>query len=81
MADLHPRVYWTSDRSTLVEEGDVRAAFLAYAEADPIPDEHLALLNRSARVEPTTEPTDQAVLRETSARPKTATKPTRKPKA
>jgi hypothetical protein len=48
MSDLHPRVYWTSDRSALVEEGDARAAFLAYASADPILPEHLALLQTRA---------------------------------
>lgn len=47
MTDRHPRVYWTADRSTLVEEGDERAAFLAYAEETPIPPEHLALLGKA----------------------------------
>ena len=44
MAEQHPRIFWTADRSALVEEGDVRAAFLAYGTADPIAPEHLALL-------------------------------------
>lgn len=33
------RLYFTADRSELVEEGDVRAAFLACAPGDPIPAE------------------------------------------
>ena len=56
MTDLHPRTYWTADRSALVEEGDERAAFLAYPSSDPIPPEHLALL-ASAPVEVPTAPT------------------------
>ena len=52
MTDQHPRVYWTADRSALVEEGDARAASLAYASADPIPDEHLALLKGKPIAEP-----------------------------
>lgn len=52
-AETHPGLYWTADRSELVEEGDVRAAFLAYAPADPIPPEHLSLLanQRSDEIE------------------------------
>jgi len=42
----HPRVYWTADRSALVEESDSRAAYLAYGEADTISPEHLALLGK-----------------------------------
>ena len=39
MTERHPALYWTADRSELVEEGDVRAAFLAYAPYDPVPPE------------------------------------------
>jgi hypothetical protein len=48
MAEQHPNVYWTADRSALVEEGDERAAFLAYARADSILPEHLSLLHGKA---------------------------------
>jgi hypothetical protein len=34
----HPALYWTADHSALVEEDDVRAAFLAAGPFDPIPD-------------------------------------------
>ena len=44
----HPRIFWTADRSALVEESDSRAAYLAYPSADPIPPEHLALLGKKA---------------------------------
>ncbi len=50
MADLHPLIFWTADRSALVEEGDVRAAFLAYAWNDPITPEHLALLGNKTAI-------------------------------
>jgi len=40
----HPDLFWTRDRSALVEEGDPKAAFLAYAAADPVEEEHLPLL-------------------------------------
>lgn len=32
------RLYFTADRSALVEEGDTRGAFLACAPGDPIPE-------------------------------------------
>lgn len=32
------RLYFTADKSQLVEEGDPRGAFLACAAGDPIPD-------------------------------------------
>ena len=48
MSELHPMTYWTSDRSALVEEGDERAAFLAYGPGDPIPPEHKKLLTEKA---------------------------------
>jgi hypothetical protein len=47
----HPRTYWTADRSMLVEEGDARAASLAYGEADPIAPEHLTLVQVEAYVD------------------------------
>ena len=50
MSELHPRTYWTSDRSALIEEGDERAAFLAYGPWDPIPPEHRELLQTRASV-------------------------------
>ncbi len=51
-SERHPLIFWTADRSALVEEGDARAAFLAYAWSDPIPPEHLALLGKPAADEP-----------------------------
>lgn len=49
----HPAHYWNADRSELVPEGDVRAAFLAYGPFDPIAPEHLSLLanQRSDEIE------------------------------
>ncbi|HEY5275073.1 MAG TPA: hypothetical protein VIK38_00805 [Coriobacteriia bacterium] len=73
MTTQHPNVYWTADRSALVEEGDVRAAFLAYAAADPIPDAHLELLVRKAR--PTPEQTTETAAPKRAARPRAARKP------
>jgi hypothetical protein len=32
------RLYWNADHTMLVEEGDVRGAFLACAPGDPIPE-------------------------------------------
>ena len=70
----HPNVYWTADRSTLVEEGDVRAAFLAYAGVDPIPPEHLVLLAEQRSDDPP-EPAPIA-----SPAPKSAAKRAPKPR-
>ncbi len=39
METPYPRLWWTADRSALVEEGDVRAAFLAHAGYEPVPAE------------------------------------------
>lgn len=75
MSDLHPRVYWTADRSALVEEGDSRAAFLAYAPADPIAPEHLTLL--SGKPAPGPEPVKAA---EPNPKP-VPVKPAPKPRA
>jgi hypothetical protein len=50
--DLHPRIFWTADRSGLVEEGDPRAAHLAYGTADPITPEHLELMPGQRTAEP-----------------------------
>ena len=43
MSTPYPRLWWTADRSALVEEGDVRAAFLAHAGHEPVPAELAAL--------------------------------------
>ncbi len=77
MTDQHPNVFWTADRSTLVEEGDARAAFLAYAGADPIPPEHLELLGA-----PSVTPPENAALATPKPRKPTAPvkRATRKPK-
>ena len=82
MSDQHPRTYWTADRSTLVEEGDVRAAFLAYAEADPIPPEHLALLHGQpqATSATVTAPENAALVMPKPRKPAPVKRTIRKPK-
>lgn len=42
----HPRLYWTADRTALVEEGDPRAAFLAYSGFVPLDPAHEPLVKR-----------------------------------
>lgn len=70
---VHPRVFWTADRSALVEEGDARAASLAYAAGDPIPDEHQAML--APATAPATEPVKVTAPRGIAAPAKRARKP------
>ncbi len=76
-------LFWTADRSTLVDEGDVRAAFLAYAPVDPVPTEHLALIDKAqgGTVNPSTSVVGESGP-ETIIPPKTAPvkRTTRKPK-
>ncbi len=88
MSAQHPRTYWTADRSALVEEGDVRAAFLAYPSTDPIPPEHLAMLDTPSvtvrplgPVNPESVPAALAAYHagDVPAPAKPAAKPTRKP--
>ena len=67
----HPRVYWTADRSALVEEDNPRAAYLAYGVADQITPEHLALLGKkAAAVEPPQPaPADEPLAKVAPAQP------------
>jgi hypothetical protein len=43
----HPRLWWTADRSELVEDGDARAAVLAYGPADPVDAAHEQLIKKA----------------------------------
>ena len=64
----HPSLYWTADRSELVEEGDLRAAFLAYGPFDDVEPEHKRMLTEVAHDVPDPGP-------EAKPAPKPATKP------
>ncbi len=58
----YPRLYWTADRSYLVEERDPRAAFLAWAGYEPVPDDQMAL-----HLEPGHEPGDEPAAKHVPA--------------
>lgn len=78
MTAQHPNVYWTADRSALVEEGDARAAFLAYAGADPISSGHLSLM--AAQRSDDIEPFDLAVVKPAPVKRAPRPTSTRKPR-
>lgn len=70
MSELHPLLFWTADRSALVEEGDPRAAFLAYAPSDPIAPEHLDLVEGNAAPDPDPESARPATRKPTPRKPR-----------